>query len=140
MVMKKLFTIFLLLFLLVGCWSSETISDETSSSEVSTSETTSSETKISDSKMSDCEKACENVPEESQSICLSTCQKAAAQYSEQWEELETSEGKTSSQCERFSWIAKNSCYAGLAMDEKDPEYCDNIANSAERSECVDNAQ
>ena len=92
------------------------------------------------SKANDCKKACANVPTESQSICMSTCEKAAQQYDAQGGEEKASKGKTNSQCERFNGIAKNSCYMGLAMDEKDPSYCDNIGNSAERSECKDNAQ
>ena len=90
--------------------------------------------------MNDCEKACGQVPAEQKEMCMSTCEKAAQQYDAQGNEMETAKGKTNPQCERFSGMAKNACYAGLAMDEKDPEYCDNIANSAERSDCLENAR
>ena len=92
------------------------------------------------SKMADCEKTCGEMPSGQKEICMSTCQKAAEQFDAQGNEEGTAKGKTSAQCERFSGMAKNGCYAGLAMDEKDPSYCDNIANSAEQSDCKANAQ
>ena len=95
---------------------------------------------ISNSKQADCEKACDLVPSEQKDLCMSTCEKAAKQYENQNKTETTSNGKTNSQCERFDGMAKNSCYMGLAMDEKEPAYCDNIENSAERSECKDNIE
>ena len=95
------------------------------------------------SKANDCEKACANVPAESQSICMSTCEKAAKQYDAQGSAKNdtSSNGPKNDRCEGFSaGMVRNSCYFNLAMDEKNPSYCDNIGNSAERSECKDNAQ
>lgn len=49
--------------------------------------------------------------------------------------------KTDSSCERFSdGISKESCYAQLAMDEADADYCENITSSnATKQECIDNS-
>ena len=95
------------------------------------------------SKMDDCKKACGEMPSGQKEICMSTCQKAAEQFDAQGNAKNdtSSNGPKNSRCEGFSaGMVRNSCYFNLAMDEKDPSYCDNIANSAERSECQNNAQ
>jgi hypothetical protein len=52
-----------------------------------------------------------------------------------------SDVKTDSSCERFtSEISIENCYYGVAMDEGDPAYCENITSSNSfKQECIDSA-
>jgi hypothetical protein len=96
-----------------------------------------------DSKLAECENACSGLSSEQQAICLSTCQKAAENYDEQGNSNEDTStgGPKNARCEGFSeGMVRNSCYFNLAMDEKNPAYCDNISNSMERMDCKDSVQ